>query len=147
MQYSPDPYKSSESNSIPAAHAHNRSALSITVRVFQLFWKAIWSVILVALITGFICAAAVFSYLYSMKDVSVDFDLNAITLNQTSYVYTQDSNSGVWSESAQFRGVENREWVNLNQIPKNLVNAFISTETSAFISTVAWTGSVPDLQY
>lgn len=132
MQHSADSNKPTGSGSVPARHAHNRSAFSITVRVFQVFWKALWSLVLVVVLTGFICALAVFSYLYSMKDVSVDFDLNAITLNQTTYVYKQDSASGEWNEAAQFRGVENREWVNLNQIPDNLIKAFISTEDKRF---------------
>ena len=73
-------------DTVPARHAKNRGALSIAFRVFQVFWKALWSVVLIGIITGFVCMIAMLMYLYSMKDYKADVDLNAITLNETSYV-------------------------------------------------------------
>ncbi len=118
-------------DTVPARHAKNRGALSIAFRVFQVFWKALWSVVLIGIITGFVCMIAMLMYLYSMKDYKADVDLNAITLNETSYVYSQNT-AGEWVESAQFHGVENREWVDLDDIPETLINAFISTEDKRF---------------
>lgn len=115
----------------PAQHAPARGASSITLRVLQVFWKAFWSLLLILMITGVICAFAVFSYLYSIRNTSINVDLNSITLNQTSYVYKQNKN-GEWVEAAQFHGEENREWVDLDRIPENLINAFISTEDKRF---------------
>lgn len=116
---------------IPPRHAKNRGPVSIAFRVFQVFWKAFWSIFLIAVITGIVCMIAMLMYLYSLKDTRANVDLNAITLNETSYVYSQNT-SGEWVEAAQFHGVENREWTDLDDIPDTLINAFISTEDKRF---------------
>lgn len=114
-----------------APRVRNRGAGAIALRVFHVFWKAFWSVVLVGVITGIICGVAVLAYLFSIKDTKIDVPLKSLSLNQTSYVYTQNSD-GEWTEHAQFHGVENREWVDLDKVPKNLINAFISTEDKRF---------------
>ncbi len=52
-------------------------------------------------------------------------------LNMTSIIYVQDSN-GEWVEYQRIHGDENRIWVDIENIPQTLIDAFISIEDQRF---------------
>lgn len=56
-------------------------------------------------------------------------------INMTSVVYAKDE-EGNWQEYQRLHGEENRIWVELDKIPKMLIDAFISIEDERFYSHV-----------
>ncbi len=52
-------------------------------------------------------------------------------LNMTSIIYVKNNN-GEWEEYQRIHGDENRIWVDIEQIPKQLIDAFISIEDQRF---------------
>ena len=77
----------------------------------------------------------------SAKNVSVAIDLfqaNAISdniknmeMNMTSVIYVKNS-KGKWEEYHRIHGEENRLWISIEKMPKNLLNAFIAIEDETF---------------
>ena len=77
----------------------------------------------------------------SAKNVNVALDLfnaNAISeniknmeMNMTSVVYVKNQ-EGNWEEYHRIHGEENRLWVSIDKMPKNLINAFIAIEDETF---------------
>lgn len=54
-------------------------------------------------------------------------------LNMTSIIYVQND-SGEWEEYQRIHGTENRIWVDIEKIPQQLIDAFISIEDQRFYS-------------
>ncbi|MEG2660474.1 MAG: transglycosylase domain-containing protein [Oscillospiraceae bacterium] len=90
-----------------------------------------------------IMAASVMAVLLSMYLVKVTandaqrLDLNNLKLSYTSTIMvktnkTPENPEGEWTEYQRLVGDENRVWVNLDEIPVNLQNAFISIEDKDF---------------
>ena len=70
-----------------------------------------------------------FDIFSSRKIVS---NIKNLELNMTSVVYVKDE-EGNWQEYKRLHGDENRIWISLKKIPKNLSNAFIAIEDEDFI--------------
>ncbi len=58
-------------------------------------------------------------------------NIKNLELNMTSVIYVKNS-TGEWQEYKRVHGDENRIWVSLKKIPKNLQNAFIAIEDEDF---------------
>ena len=88
----------------------------------------------VCMITGIIVSISVASFIYSMKDESIDYDLNKLKLNYTSFIYVNgegdDPNNPV-EYQALYSG-ENRVWVDFAEIPEDMKNAIICIEDKRF---------------
>ena len=78
----------------------------------------------------FVCIFAI----YIKKDLSkqVDFSMEDINLDQTSVIYYMDRETGQWQELKKLYSEENRVWVKLEDIPKNLQEACIAIEDKRF---------------
>lgn len=70
-----------------------------------------------------------FDPLGSKKIVS---NIRNLELNMTSIVYAKNEN-GKWQEYKRIHGDENRIWISLKKVPKNLQNAFIAIEDENFL--------------
>ena len=66
-------------------------------------------------------------------EVAIDLDEYKANQSQTTILYTLDKN-GKEVEVARLHGEENRIWVDLDDMPKNLQNAFIALEDMRFRS-------------
>ena len=66
-------------------------------------------------------------------------NIKNMELNMTSVVYVEND-SGEWEEYHRIHGDENRLWVSIDKMPKNLINAFIAIEDETFYdhSGVNW---------
>lgn len=62
-----------------------------------------------------------------------DLDIENLTLNRTSVIVYTDDN-GEEQELQKINSTENREWVDIENIPLHLQNAFISIEDERFMS-------------
>lgn len=76
---------------------------------------------------------------YVKSDKKVDFfsatkiseNIKNMEMNLTSVVLVEDGNGG-WKEYKRLHGDENRIWVGISRVPKNLQNAFIAIEDETF---------------
>lgn len=94
-------------------------------KFFKIFIITI-AVILVALVVVF--AGAVLGYWGGIEEL----DINSLTMDQNStIVYINDKGEEV--ELQKLSSNENREWANIEKIPQNLQNAFISIEDERFM--------------
>lgn len=100
--------------------------------LMKIFWRVVASVVLVMVISGLICTGAVAWYLTSYLDTSMDIDLYNLSLDQTSIIYAKDPDTGEDVEVERLYNTQNRIWVDIEQIPDNLKNAFIAIEDERF---------------
>lgn len=76
---------------------------------------------------------------YVKSEKKVDFfsatkiseNIKNMEMNLTSVVLVEDGNGG-WKEYKRLHGDENRIWVGISRVPKNLQNAFIAIEDETF---------------
>jgi len=97
------------------------------------------TVLLIGIITGSAVACALVVYIKNYVDPTYDIvDLNADSSLTTSIYYQekQENGSVEWVEWKDERiyGSENRMWVPYDQIPEDLINAFISVEDKRFFN-------------
>lgn len=97
--------------------------------------------LVVAVLTAVIVGVYVFFNIASFAhgEVAINLDDYKANQNQTSFVYAYDDD-GDLVEMAKLHGEENRIWVDFDQMPKNLKNAFICLEDKRFYkhSGVDW---------
>lgn len=93
----------------------------------------ILSVIIVMLMTTIIVGMCILFYAISFVNGKVAINLDAYTNSQeqTSIIYAMDSNNQP-KEIARLHGEENRIWVSLESIPKDVQNAFVCLEDKRF---------------
>ena len=77
------------------------------------------------------CAIGVGIWVFSMIDFTFGDDLSSMNLNISSKVYYTNA-AGEAVKYAQFDAKENRIWVSIDKMPKNLINAFVSIEDQRF---------------
>ena len=61
-----------------------------------------------------------------------DVDLESASLDRTTFIYAVDPDTGDKVEYDRLYDDENRVWVSYNQIPKNMINAFVAIEDERF---------------
>ncbi len=95
----------------------------------------IMTAILIISSFGIVCNSA------SLKNTTRDFlgckeivqNIKNYELNMTSIIYVKNS-AGEWEEYQRIHGDENRIWVDIEQIPQQLIDAFIAIEDQRFYS-------------
>ena len=112
--------------------AYGNPAPSHGKKILRGFGKVFGTLVL----TGFL-ALLIFLCIFAMyikNDLSeqVDFSLEGFSLDQTSTIYYQDRTTGQWKELKKLYSEENRVWVGLEDIPKDLQYACIAIEDKRF---------------
>ncbi len=79
-------------------------------------------------------------YIFTIASEPTGIDLKAKSLNQTSFIYTEDEN-GDFKEYQTLYSTENRIWVDNNEIPEAMKEAIVAIEDKRFYehSGVDWT--------
>lgn len=95
--------------------------------------KTILSVMLIFVITSCLIVSAFTVFVVCFVDGSIAEDLNSLKLDLTTTVYVKND-SGKWVEHQRLYGNTNRVWVDYENIPDNLKNAFIAIEDQRFMS-------------
>ncbi len=90
------------------------------------------SLMLVGMTTAGICVTAFAFYIRNYISPEVDIYLDSYRLNETSHLYYVDAKTGEYKEFEALHGTEDREWADLDDIPKMLKLAFISVEDNSF---------------
>ena len=114
------------------------------------------TIMLVGLTTAAICGMVFAVYINQYVSNDVEIYLDSYRLNLTSFIYYLDPDTSEEVELNSLHGMENRVWVDLEDIPKQLQLAFISVEDNSFYThqgvnwkrtigaTVNWTGMLND---
>ena len=94
------------------------------------FRRSIWAVCLTGILTVFFTGCTFFWYAFIYVDG--EFDLSSLdsSLNYTTTIYAVKDGETV--EVDKLYGSENRIWVNINEIPKCLQDAFVALEDERF---------------
>lgn len=103
-------------------------------KTFQRLRFFLVSFLLVCVMCASICGVALALYLRIYIEPSATIDVNELVLDMdmTSIVYAWDKEKEDFTEYEVLRGLENRIWANLDEIPKDLQNAFIAIEDKRF---------------
>ncbi len=115
-------------------------ALRVTGKVFTYILNTVMTLLLIGLITGTIVGIAFGFYIKNYIDVDMsDFELLAVDQSMTTRLYYMDYTdrenrvgTPVEIEDQQLFSTENRTWVSYEEMPQNLVEAFISIEDERF---------------
>ena len=94
--------------------------------------KTLLTLMLVFFIAGVIVCFNIFFYLMELSAQPSGIDLDARSLNLSSFVYVQDEETGEFYEYETLYGTENRVWVDYNEIPQAMINAQIAIEDKRF---------------
>ncbi len=86
---------------------------------------------LVGLTTAALCLGAFVLYLNVVIKPSADLDVNSLSMKFNSVIYYTDS-EGQQQTLQKLASEENREWVEIDQIPEDLSNAFVAIEDKRF---------------
>ena len=90
------------------------------------------TILLVGLTTAAICGMVFAVYINKYVSNDVEIYLDSYRLNLTSFMYYVDPETGKEVELNSLHGLEDRVWVDLEDIPKQLQLAFISVEDNTF---------------
>ena len=97
------------------------------------FFLIFFSIFVAGMLTFITVGGSVLSYVDSFVNggIAIDLDTYKNSQNQTSIMYAYDSEKNV-VELARLHGEENRIWVDYDEMPENLLNAFICLEDKRF---------------
>ena len=101
--------------------------LTAFIRLFQ----TIGTLILVAVLTGSLVCCYVAIYVKTAVMPDAVLDMSGYILDENTVIYYYDD-AGRPVELAVLSGDENREWVDYEDIPQDLINAFIAIEDKRF---------------
>ncbi len=101
-----------------------------TAKSLKIVGTAFVTVLLIGIITGCLVAGAFAIYVFNFVDDTID--QNLYDLKFTTTVYVLDNDSGEYVEYQRLHGEENRIWVDLEDMPADLKNAYIAVEDKRF---------------
>lgn len=89
------------------------------------------SIFLIVIITLCIVATALTVYIMQFAESSFDVDLSNVELSYSSFIYGTDSN-GEDVLIKQISGANSRVWVDIEEIPQHVLDAFVAVEDQRF---------------
>ena len=110
-------------------------------RFFKALGKFFLTVFCVCLIAGIITVVSLGIYIFHLASEPTGIDLKAKSMNQTSRIFVKDSETGEFTERQKLYDVENRIWVDYNDIPQYMKDAQVTIEDKRFFDHkgVDWT--------
>ncbi len=94
--------------------------------------KVLLSIMLIGIITGCLVIGAFAVYVFNYVDDKVYEDLDEMSLGFTTTIYSLDEETGEYVEFQRLHGEENRIWVEFDEMPEDLLNAFVAIEDKRF---------------
>lgn len=103
-------------------------------------WKVLKTALAVLICAGIIVSVSMGIYVFKIATEPTGIDLNARSLNLSSFIYIEDPDSGEFVEYQKLYGTENRIWVDLQDMPKHMGEAIVAIEDKRFYehSGVDW---------
>lgn len=87
----------------------------------------------VMVISAFLIAAIVMIWAYAQVDFSFGDDLNTFDMRLSSTIYVEGDDGDFYSYE-QFKSTDNRVWVDIENVPKAMKDAFVAIEDQRFYS-------------
>jgi len=100
--------------------------------VFAFAGRIVATVFLILVITACICAMVGSVYVIDFMKTDVGIDLHSLEMNNTTILYANDSETGELYELYRLHGIENRIWVDLEDIPEMVQDVVIAGEDKRF---------------
>ncbi len=111
---------------------------TVTGGVIHMLWRIVATLLAVTIflgIAGGVAAVRVYEQgkTYIEEDIIpiAHYDLDGVKLNQSSFILAKNS-QGEYEEIRQLLAVENRIWVNYEEIPTDMINATVAIEDKRF---------------
>jgi penicillin-binding protein 1A len=102
--------------------------------IVHMLLKGLLTFFVICVIAAVIVVVTITSYVLSMRNSSVDLDLQKLQLNYTSFIYVNGENDDP-TKPVKYQSLystENRVWVDSDKIPANMKNAIIAIEDKRF---------------
>ena len=116
----------------PKPKARRRKKRPLWLTIIVRFFQVLGTLLLMGVITGcfMICFAVVYVKTAIMPNTGLD--LSAYSMMENSVIYYEDKNTGQLVELQTLKGLEDRELVTYDQIPQDLIDAFVAIEDKRF---------------
>ena len=101
-------------------------------RVFSVIGRVLLTIVLVLVIAGLIVSISVGAYVIKIANEPTGIDLNARSLNLSSFIYVENKDSGEFEEYQKLYGTENRIWVDLADMPDAMPESIVAIEDKRF---------------
>ena len=101
-------------------------------KVLSVIGRALLTIVLVLVIAGIIVGISIGAYVIKIANEPTGIDLNARSLNLSSFIYVENSKTGDFEEYQKLYGTENRIWINLKDMPKAMPEAIVAIEDKRF---------------
>lgn len=95
--------------------------------------KTVLTLFLVGIITCSFVLGAFAIYVFGFVDDSIPMDLTNLELDFTTTIYAKDEKTGEYAEYKRIHGPHNRIWVDAENMPAYLSDAFIAIEDQRFM--------------
>lgn len=99
---------------------------------FSAFGRILLTVLMVLVVAGIIVGVSLGIYVLKIANEPTGIDLNARSLNLSSFIYVENADSGEFEEYQTLYGTENRIWVDLSEMPKAMPEAIVAIEDKRF---------------
>lgn len=100
--------------------------------VLSNIWAVLKTVLCILFVAGVFVGISLGVYIFKLASEPTGIDLNARSLNLSSFIYIQDPETGEFVEYQKLYGTENRIWVDLGDMPKHMGDAIIAIEDKRF---------------
>ena len=112
---------------------------TITGGLVHFLWRVICFVLVIAVTFGIIGGVAAqrlytrgVQYIEEDIKPNAHYTLEGVRLNQSSFIYAKNPETGKYEELRQLLALENRIWVTYDEIPADLINATVAIEDKRF---------------
>lgn len=99
---------------------------------FGAIGKIILTVLAVLVVAGLIVGVSLGIYVLKLSQEPTGIDINARSMNLSSFIYIEDSETGEFKEYQTLYGTENRIWVDLAEMPEAMPEAIVAIEDKRF---------------
>jgi len=121
-------------NKYVGSHRKKDGAATTAKSIGHIAIKGLSTLLTIIIITGIIVSVSLVSFVLSMKDESMNYDLHKLQLNYTSFIYVNGANDDS-SNPVKYQSLyssENRVWVDYGKIPAAMKNAIVAIEDKRF---------------
>ena len=101
-------------------------------KFFKGFGRFLLTVVSVCMVALIITGISIGIYIYSLASEPTGIDLTAKSMNQTSFIYTKDKDTGEFKQYQTLYSTENRIWVDNQDIPQAMKDAQVAIEDKRF---------------
>lgn len=112
-------------------HEHRRRRRSAK-NPMDTIWFVVRTLLLVGILSGAMIAGIFMYYVKTTLTPALDINADDYTMNLSSVIMYENSETGNWEELQMIYGDENRIWVDYDQIPKTMWEAAVSIEDERF---------------